>query len=371
MAAQPQGMPCWRRDRSPANASQLTALTSLGGGLEADVPFPDTQLAKAVSRNKGLQSLTFKSASLPLAAEMLQHLLMSRTTLTRLEFFRPITEEGLDILLQHGTNITDLTLGNVEITTSRADYPCRWQRLRFSGLSTVLAELAYLPLKSVQELQTTTESGTLKLPLTPPSQPVPLLQQAASNVKTCPAWQKQPATRIVFYTYPSFAIPDAQKLQLFSALSPLGGPHLQHLGIYIKVEFGEQEVQVLARSLGSTLKSLSLHRGIIKPSFWPALSQHLPHLQKLGFAYKVNVSIVGMLTYLHKVVQPFTLCIGPGVLPHQHITDLTGSIDAWQLQGVSLKLEPPNDDIEFMELDYSESEEEPDPEGSEEVEMVE
>jgi hypothetical protein len=336
-------------------ASQLTALTSLEGGLEARVPPPNTQLVKAVSRNKGLQSLSvgFNASGL-LSAEMLQCLLNSCTNLTELDLqHHQINDQGLDILLQHGTNISRLTLSAVHITRSRADSTCRWQRLRFEHSPDVLAGLAYLPLRSVQELETFVDAGTLHLQLTPSPQLIPLLQQAVSNLKGCPAWQKQPAGRILFYTFLPETFSGAQKLQLFSALSPLGGPHLQHLGIAIKgVEYGPQVPQVLASSLGSTLKSLSLHRGIVKPSFWPALSQHLPRLRKLGFAYKVHVSTEGMIAYLHTVAQPFTLCIGPGVLPDQHIADLADSINAPQLQGISLKLEPPNDDLEFMEVGF-------------------
>jgi hypothetical protein len=53
-------------------ASQLTALTHLGGGLEAGVLPPDAQLVKAVSRITGLQSLCVSSSrAVSLSVEML------------------------------------------------------------------------------------------------------------------------------------------------------------------------------------------------------------------------------------------------------------------------------------------------------------
>jgi hypothetical protein len=355
----------------PSFASQLTALTHLGAGLEAGLSPPDTQLVKAVSRNKGLQSLDLLTSSVPLAAGMLQHLLMGCSSLTQLDLTsQDVDDQKLDILLEHGTNLTDVRLGRLCLTRSRAGHTCRWQSLLLVGAG-VLAGLANLPLKSVQELQTTYDSErAMHLPLIPSSQLVPLLQQAASNLGSCPAWQEQPAGRVALYTDLPVAISKAQKLQLLSALSPLGGPHLQHLSISIKVTYDQQEVQVLGRSLGSTLKSLSLHKGIVKPSFWSALSQHLPHLNKLGFAYTVAVTTVGMSAYLRTVAQPFTLYIGPRVLPDQHIADLVGSIGAGQMQGVSLRLERLNDDLAFQELDYSEDEQVSDSEGNEEVEVA-
>jgi hypothetical protein len=93
-------------------------------------------------------------------------------------------------------------------------------------------------------------------------------------------------------------------------------------------------VQVLARSLGSSLRSLSLRRGVIKPSFWPTLSQHLPHLKELGLMHKVEVNSMGITAYLHKLTQPSTLYISPDVLDDHMIDDLTDSIDAWQLPSV-------------------------------------
>jgi hypothetical protein len=348
------------------SASQLTGLTHLGGGLEAPTPFADTQLVKAMTCNSGLQSLTVRwSMSVPLSAEALQCLLNSCTNLTRLDLsdllHHCVDDQGFDLLLQHGSSITDLTLGGVDVIRSRADSTCRWQRLQLDVAHTVLAGLAYLPLKSVQELETDYFAGTLHLPLrniSPSSQLIPLLQQAVSNLVACPAWQKRPFTKVLLYSdafYGPVGIHDSQKSQLFSALSPLAGPHLQHLAIGTQVDFDQHDVQVLARSLGSSLKSLSLRRGVIKPSFWPALAQHLPHLKELGLMHKVQVNIMGMVAYLRTLTQPFTLYIGPGVVADHTIADLTVSISAWQLHGVSVQQEHLADKREFAYLDSREA----------------
>jgi hypothetical protein len=346
--------------------SQLTKLTSLKGGLEAGVPPPDTQLVKAVKRNQGLQSLSVNFAG-PASAELLQCLLMSGTSLTQLDLpWKSTDDQGLDMLLKHGASITDLTLGKLDLTRSRADSPCRWQRLELMHTDSVLKGLAYLPLKSVQELKTaqevrmsvTYDPETLDLRLIHREQTDLLLKQATSNLAACPAWQKQPATRILLYTPPEYRtiIPDTPAAQLISALSPVAGPHLHHLAISLNVELGQQEVQALARSLGSSLKSLSLRRGFIKPSFWPALSQHLPHLKELGLMHKVQGSIMGITAYLRTLAQPFTLYIARWVLAGHMAADLTSSIDAWQMQGVSVKQEYAGDREDFGNMDGQEEE---------------
>jgi hypothetical protein len=123
------------------------------------------------------------------------------------------------------------------------------------------------------------------------------------------------------------------------------------MGISMNTEFGQEEMQVLARSLGSSLRSLSLRKGVIKPSFWLALSQHLPQLRELGLMHKVKVNTMGITAYLRTVTQPFTLYIGRGVLADHIVADLANSINARQLQGVSVKQEYPADERDFRSVD--------------------
>jgi hypothetical protein len=330
------------RDVASPVASSLTALTSLEAGCaEAGDPPADTQLVKMVSHNRGFQSLATGPGGV-LPAELLQSLLMSCSTLTRINLYADdIGDEVLDILLQYGPNITGVALGDQTITTDRANHPCSWQRLRLGHQHNILAGLAYLPVRSVQELKTTNDADMLQLPVSPLSKDLPLLQRAVSNLKACPAWQKQPAARILLYT-PDWYIDDIPDMdvitELLSTLSPLRGPHLQQLGISLKVDFGQQEVQVIASSVGRGLKSLALYGGFIKPSFWPALSQHLPNLRELKLKYTPADDIPGITAYLRTVTQPFTLYIGLGVLP-----DDTLAHDAWQLHNVTVVQEWPRD----------------------------
>jgi hypothetical protein len=163
-------------------------------------------------------------------------------------------------------------------------------------------------------------------------------------------------------------MPDIQAAQLLSALFPLGGPHLQHLGISVNLEFGQQEMQVLADSLYSSLRSLSLRRGVIKPSFWPALSQHMPHLKELGLMRRVEVSIIGITAYLRALAQPFTLYINADVVAGNTIADLTDNIGAWQLQNILVKREYPAEDADCEDVyedSESKEEQEPDEQGVE------
>jgi hypothetical protein len=338
-------------------ASQLTKLTSLDVAVDGEVQEvpAGSGLATIAARNPGLQSLRLAPSDASLSHKTLMSVFSSCGNLTVLDVSshrNVITDQHLDILLQHGTSITDLTLGEASIPHSRAGSPCSWRKLQLL-LPDIVTNLACLPLRSVQALIAGDTEGELHLPLTnrfPSSQLLPLLQQAASNLVACPAWKKQPATRVLLYADASYGrvnIPDGQTAQLLSALFPLAGPDLQRLGISRKTEFGQQEVQALARSLGSSLKSLSLRRGVIKPCFWPALSQQFPKLKELGLGYKVQVNVVGMVAYLRTAVQPFMLRITAGVFPDDTSADLTASISAWQLQGLSVKVEEPDGDADF------------------------
>jgi hypothetical protein len=117
---------------------------------------------------------------------------------------------------------------------------------------------------------------------------------------------------------------------------------------------------VIASSLGSSLRSLSLHRGVIQPSFWPAVSQHLPNLKELKLMHRVRGNIPGITAYLRTVTQPFTLYIGRGILP-----DNTMSDDAWQPHNVCVKQEWPPDAFDGKNEFETEVEQEMDHEGSE------
>jgi hypothetical protein len=95
-------------------------------------------------------------------------------------------------------------------------------------------------------------------------------------------------------------------------------------------------------------------KGCIKPSFWSALSQHLPHLKELGLMRNVEVNVMGIRAYLRTLPQPCTLHIGPGVWADHTLADLTDSISAWQVQTVSFQQEYEEDAQEFLLVDLDE-----------------
>jgi hypothetical protein len=86
---------------------------------------------------------------------MLQHLLSSCTNLTHIDLTNQLIDDyGLAVLLRYATNVTDVELGYFELAKSRANSTCRWQRLKLETTPSLLEGLAYLPLKSVQDLVT-------------------------------------------------------------------------------------------------------------------------------------------------------------------------------------------------------------------------
>jgi hypothetical protein len=342
-------------------ASNLTRLTSLGGWVKDAIDSADDELLKTAARNSKLNRLAvYGSRSLQLPAGYLMRLLTNCAHLTELDITDPtLNDEGVDVLLKHGIHIQQLTLGRASLTVRRTDSTVGWRRLKLTSVS-ILTQLAYLPLRSVQVLETGDLPGTLPLaltPLTPSEQRVPLLQQAISNLLTCPAWQKQPASRILLFSdsTPWHAVvnSDSQRVQLFSALTPLGGPHVQHLSLSMAGQLGRGDVEVLARSLGSSLTSLYLRRGNIQPTFWPALSHHFPSLKRLVIGCNRDIAAYGILPYLKTVRQPFTLCIDPEHWDASATSALTESRDAWGLHGVQLLFEEPHEEWEFVEVHYN------------------
>jgi hypothetical protein len=67
-----------------------------------------------------------------------------------------VDDQGLGVLLTHGTSITDVRLGWTSLTTSKTDWACSWRKLSFEG---TLQEFANLPLKSVQQLKVISYCG--------------------------------------------------------------------------------------------------------------------------------------------------------------------------------------------------------------------
>jgi hypothetical protein len=370
-------------------AYNLTRLTSLGGWVKINFGSADDDLLNTVTRNSQLGRLTVHASLLPnllVPGGYLMRLLPICAPLTELDLTdTTLDDEGVDVLLKHGIHIQQLTLGRASLTVRRTDSTVGWRRLKLTSVS-ILTQLAYLPLRSVQVLETGDLPGTLPLaltPLTPSEQRVPLLQQAISNLLTCPAWQKQPASRILLFSdsTPWHAVvnSDSQRVQLFSALTPLGGPHVQHLSLSMAGQLGRGDVEVLARSLGGNLTSLYLRRCNIQPTFWPALSQHFPSLKRLAIGRNRGIAVHGIVPYLQTVPKQFTLCMAPDALELSVINELRDCLHAWQLQRVQLSSQEPEEESEFrnvndcgsVEMEVEEEEEEEEEEEIEEEEEEE
>jgi hypothetical protein len=300
------------------------------------------------THNTQLQKLVVEgSQGVNLLACHLQHLLTSCPGLTELVLnYRSMDQDGLDTLLTHGTRITHLTLSGSSLTASRAHAPCTWEVLRLSHPS--LKQLAYLPLRSVQELTTGYSQGPSgnKLQLrfnsaTPAPQLLSLFSQAASNLAACPACTRQPqhfAGLHLAGTHPGLT--PQQRVQLFEALAPLRVMQLQQLRIYSPLELGSPEVEALAHSLGDGIKSLDLWYCTLTGSFWTLLAQHLPNLQHLTLGDCVPTSVSDLSFFLGMRSQSqsgsLTLIIHRWALNDTGFAELEAHIASSQLQNVRL-----------------------------------
>jgi hypothetical protein len=322
-------------------ASRLTGLTSLGAVLGDDTVSSAKELRRILDRNARLECLAVDTSNRTVPGECLRLLLTSHAKLRELDLTNlTLNDQGMDVLLQHGTNIQQLALGSADLTRSWASSTAGWQRLKLMSVG-IVTQLAHLPLSSVQVLETRHAAGTLPLGLTASGPAVERLRQAISNLLTCPAWQQQPASRVLLFNHGAVAVPSSQRTQLLSALAPLSGPHIQHLSLSLNMGVGRVEVEALAQSLGGHLTSLYLHRGNIQPSFWPALSEHFPHLKRLAVGSGVYVAAHGIVAYLRTVAQPFTLCMAGSS------DELEDCVAAWQLHGVTVSLPSPAEEFEF------------------------
>jgi hypothetical protein len=137
-----------------------------------------------------------------LQPDLLRTVLTSCMRLTQLQLTGVwLDDQGLEMLLTHGTSITGLELGRTSLTTSKADWACSWRELKLYG---TLQEFAYLPLKSVQQLQVVRhgvyQESLVHLDLpsdTPAAQLLHLLHQATTNLACCPAWVRSPPPELL------------------------------------------------------------------------------------------------------------------------------------------------------------------------------
>jgi hypothetical protein len=306
----------------------LTRLTVSSGGAVLG----EQQIAVAV-QNRGLRSLSLIYgwwSKRKLQPDLLRQVLTSCTGLTQLTLhYLMIGDQGLEVLLTHGTSITDLTLGRPSLTTSKADWACTWRKLELCDGT--LQDLAYLPLKAVQQLQLTTHDGTssalghLYLPTDIlPAQLPDLLHQATTNLASCPAWAKAPPSELGL-SGDAYALTSAQRVELLQALAPVGGRHVTTLQLHVKMQLGGAEVEAIAGSFAGSLTSLHLDYATLQDSFWEPLAQHFPSLHELCLGQRVKANVQSVASYL----ATFLGCVTPG--RHACIKCFSGA-DAVHLQ---------------------------------------
>jgi hypothetical protein len=320
-------------------AQQMSGLTALW----MDGYYTDgfhSAIAKAAAHNPNLQDLQVghEDGEGPTAAQ-LADLLAACPSLTVLNMeLADFDDEGLEVLLTHGSNITSLNLSSFfELQSSFAERACRWQTLRLRLADALV--LARLPLRTVTQLTIGSPNSPLELDLpleTMPAEQLPLiLRQAATNLASCPAWQAGSKSKISLEGDPG-PIPKPQdtltvfggqqRIQLFEALAPLGGPAVKQVEVSIRgatFQWGRPEVQALARSLGGQVTSLELSYCSLQSDFWVALDECFPALTSLHLELRVTCSAphVALFCGARAAGRPFTL-------------RLKATADFWGVEGV-------------------------------------
>jgi hypothetical protein len=335
-------------------AAQLTGLTSLV--INSQNNATAGQMCRIAGQNTGLVQLELGRYTYydgpPLQASRHQLSSLSKcTSLTQLNIAGfQIDGQALDVLLTQLTSITDLTLGATTLDSSRADRQCSWRKLTLRGPQEgILAQLAYLPLRSVQEGGINVLSGTLVLPApdaVAAAQLPRLVHQAAINLTTCPAWINAAPARLSLQGAGQ-ALTAEQRVQLFQALAPMGGPHVTEMTINLagQLQLDSAEVQALASTTSGSLKALSLGNCTLLCTFWKVLPHHLPQLSSIALSHNVVASAMDIAMYLairsSSSMQPLHLAVGSGVLDEESQLWLEQHISGWQLQlhNITLLLE--------------------------------
>jgi hypothetical protein len=294
-----------------ALVKHLTALTSLRLHNNSSAGSSDP-LYTAAARNPGLLSFSVykedlnENSSAP--AAQVQQLLETCPSLTHLGFEDTrVQQDALVAILTYGTNITSLSASGIEPSSSIAGREVSWRKLVVTGHSYPSTQhLADLPLQSVTSLQLSSSPnaflGLLELPTSsvPTAQLPGLLLQATTNLAKCPAWRSEPSSQLALRgdaRYANDGVPattrlsDEQRLQLFHALAPLGGPHVKIFTLSIRgcnVKLGRAEVTAVAQSLGKGLMTLRLNHVMLSAGFWAALDDALPSLGTLALLEQVE-----------------------------------------------------------------------------------
>jgi hypothetical protein len=284
------------------SSTPLGLLDKLTGLTRLSLYGYDQPWMAAVTKQTDLQSLAmipgnfaaeYPEARGGLQASALEQLLTACTSITSLDIRTyTLDQQGLDVLLAHGDNITTLKVQAIQATQSRTH--AKWRVSKLALVSSNISALAHLPLRTVQELQSGSTTGTLQLQLHGPASEA-TLRSAVTNLAACPTWQAGQlsgidlAERDESWVQGSIASPQ-QLIQLFDTLAPLAAPHLKSFNLQLRgtasagsLLMGQVVVQALGRSLGQHLETLVLHGVFASREFRPALSGALPQLCSLQF----------------------------------------------------------------------------------------
>jgi hypothetical protein len=310
----------------------------------------DEQQTALIVQNKGLNSLSLANRQYSeqvLQPDLLQQVLTNCTSLTQLMLTSgAVDDQGLEVLLTHGTSITDLTLYATTLTSSKAERACSWHRLTLLGAA--LQQLAYLPLKSVQELHTTTghfvASGQRHRVLhfwNAPDEQLPyLLHQATTNPASCPAWVKAPPSELTLSGSAQYLTSD-QRLQLLQALAPVAGRHVSKLRLSVRMQLGQAEVEAIASSFPDSLTSLHLDWATLHDSFWKSVAEHFPSLQQLWLGDHIRADAMDLAEYLamssRSVLPRLDVNISPTILNQQDSARLQARINEWGLENIRFR----------------------------------
>jgi hypothetical protein len=277
--------------------SGLTQLTSLTLGRST----PNT-IAHSLANIIDLTQL--QQLELPLAckawgtaaqypAGLVSRISTTFTQLRSLALNSTLSQGELDVLLAHGTHLTHLTVGGLNLSKDRSASPCSWKELVVQQPLYNISWLTCLPLHSLTRLC----FDGWELP-----SPCPVLrvgrycgetQRVLTTLATCPAWISSGPCVEVHVSGDGYAAFSQQYLAPLAAVRTIGRKQVSKLTLTcVQRSLSATQVEALGQEVGSTLTHLQLDVWPVLPNVWPAVCTHLPVLQALSIAGRqlANVS---------------------------------------------------------------------------------
>jgi hypothetical protein len=291
--------------------AQVTGLVSLHSYFDGNGQ-GFREAMDTAARNPGLKELTvedYRGGAASPPAPVLRHMLQSCTTLTSLYLrHSTINQQGLDVLLQHGTCITTLAVASFDLSASRSGKACSWESLEMK-MGTLdgpfLKQIAYLPLRNLHTISLPEDAEDEEHPADSLHFPVVLLSKvtraeqrnllraAAVDLAASKVWQDRPATSM---TLVGSRGDNSCLGEVVCALAPLGGNHIKALAITgsdrdrhrTEIQLNKADVEALVTSLGSAMTSIYLDHCKLSSDVWPALARRLPAVTELSLGERVT-----------------------------------------------------------------------------------